>query len=526
MGLSFLVSTLVGVAVLYVLKLVLFPKRALAPLPPGPKGKPIIGNLADLPPPGQKDWEYWAGFKKLYGPISSVTILGQTIIMVNDRQMSIDLMEKRSSIHSSRPRMTFAGELVGWNNAVAMQEYSDRFRAYRKAIHKAFGTKPLAARFNSLQDVEVRRFLLRVLDKPHDLIQHLRTEAGAVILKIAYGYNIEPHGSDPLVMLVNDAMEDFSLAAAPGKWIVDTVPFLKHLPAWLPGMGFKKIASAWRKTLIETIEKPYIFVRQQMRQGSYPPSYLASLVEEGAHKWTPDDELLAKWSAGSLYTGGADTTVSSLSCFFLAMALNPDVQRKAQEEIDRVIGPNKLPSFADRENLPYIDAVVKEVLRWHPVGPIGLPHMTTEDDIYEGYRIPKGSIILPNIWEMFHDPSAYANPEAFNPDRFLATDTHTPELDPHSIAFGFGRRICPGRLLADNTVFLSIAQSLAVFNIATTEEIGKPDFTTGVVSHPAPYKYEITPRSEAHEALIRAVEVEAPWEESHAAEINGIDFKA
>ena len=73
MGLSFLVSTLVGVAVLYVLKLVLFPKRALAPLPPGPKGKPIIGNLADLPPPGQKDWEYWAGFKKLYGAPSIVS---------------------------------------------------------------------------------------------------------------------------------------------------------------------------------------------------------------------------------------------------------------------------------------------------------------------------------------------------------------------------------------------------------------------------------------------------------------------
>lgn len=84
------------------------------------------------------------------------------------------------------------------------------------------------------------------------------------------------------------------------------------------------------------------------------------------------------------------------------MALNPDVQRKAQEELDRVIGPNKLPTFADRENLPYIDAVVKETLRWHPVGPIGLPHMTTADDIYEGYRIPKGSIILPNIWYVSH----------------------------------------------------------------------------------------------------------------------------
>jgi cytochrome P450 len=80
------------------------------------------------------------------------------------------------------------------------------------------------------------------------------------------------------------------------------------------------------------------------------------------------------------------------------MALFPDVQRKAQEEIDRVVGTHRLPSFGDRENLPYLDAIVQEVLRWHPVAPMGIPHMTTEDDIYEGYLIPKGALLLPNIW--------------------------------------------------------------------------------------------------------------------------------
>jgi cytochrome P450 len=80
------------------------------------------------------------------------------------------------------------------------------------------------------------------------------------------------------------------------------------------------------------------------------------------------------------------------------MALFPDVQRKAQEEIERVVGQNRLPNTADRINLPYINAVVKEVLRWHPVAPMGLPHMSTVDDNYNNYFIPKGSIILPNIW--------------------------------------------------------------------------------------------------------------------------------
>ena len=85
----------------------------------------------------------------------------------------------------------------------------------------------------------------------------------------------------------------------------------------------------------------------------------------------------------------------------MAMALFPEAQRKAQEEIDRVVGTDRLPTFEDRENLPYVDALVKEALRWHPVVPMGVPHVTTEDDIYEGYFIPKGSILLPNIWYAF-----------------------------------------------------------------------------------------------------------------------------
>ena len=80
------------------------------------------------------------------------------------------------------------------------------------------------------------------------------------------------------------------------------------------------------------------------------------------------------------------------------MTLFPEVQLEAQEEIDRIVGTKRLPNFEDRPNLPYVDAIVKEVLRWHPVAPIGVPHMTTEDDIFNGYLIPKGALILANTW--------------------------------------------------------------------------------------------------------------------------------
>ncbi|KAI9375047.1 cytochrome P450 [Aspergillus egyptiacus] len=516
-----LLSLIVPLGITLVVSLQRLSNRSDRPLPPGPKPKFIVGNLGDLPPPGQPDWLHWSKFKEQYGPISSVTVLGQTIVVINDSRVAFDLLEKRSSLYSSRPNMVFAGELVGWDNILAMQKYSDIFRAYRKAMHRVLGTKNTIAQFNALQEVEVRRFLLRVLEQPDDLVQHIRTEAGAVILKIAYGYNIEPHGSDPLVDLANEALANFSAAGTPGAWMVDTMPFLKLIPGWFPGAGFKRTAAAWKNNLITTIEKPYRFVVQQMEQGKHPASYLSNLLEENHGKTlSAEEQQVIKWSAGSLYTGGADTTVSTLSCFFLAMALHPEVQKKAQEELDRVLGPNHLPTFEDRPNLPYIDAIVKEALRWHPVAPMGIPHMCTVEDVYKGYRIPKGSIIMPNIWAFTHDPEAYRDPMSFHPDRFLSD---TPEPDPHNLSFGFGRRVCPGKLLADSTIFLSVAQSLAVFNFqAHSDGNTRAEFLPGVVSHPAPYQLKITPRSAAHEELIRSVAVDFPWEESDARNIVGI----
>lgn len=202
------------------------------------------------------------------------------------------------------------------------------------------------------------------------------------------------------------------------------------------------------------------------------------------------------------------------------MTLYPEVQRKAQEEIDRVVGTGRLPNFEDRENLPYVDAVVKEALRWHPVTPIGLPHVATEDDIYNGYFIPKGAMSLAVIWGFMHDPNLYSDPMRFKPERFLGEQ---PDPDPHTMCFGFGRRVCPGRVLADMSVYLTIAQSLAVFKISTPAGIhNKAEFEAGIISHPIPYKADIRPRSEEHEKLIRRVEVEHPWQESDAKYLEAV----
>jgi cytochrome P450 len=216
--------------------------------------------------------------------------------------------------------------------------------------------------------------------------------------------------------------------------------------------------------------------------------------------------------------------------FFLAITVFPEVQKKAQEELDRVIGDSRLPLSKDRAQLPYIEAIMKETHRWHLVLPMGLPHSSTEEDTCRGYRIPKGSILLANSWHFTHDPAVYPDPMGFQPDRFLETPTHKPEPDPRNYIFGYGRRICPGRYVADNALFITIAQTLAVFNVDKfvngRGKIVEPEmkFEPGAISHPVPYRCSIKPRSLAHEKLIKAAEQEYPWEDSDAEELENIKW--
>jgi len=123
------------------------------------------------------------------------------------------------------------------------------------------------------------------------------------------------------------------------------------------------------------------------------------------------------------------------------MVLNPKAMKKAQEELDRVVGEGELPDFSHKDNLPYIDALVKEVLRWNPSLPITVPNRAMQDDVYRGYFIPKGATVIKNVWAIFRDPKVYPDPEAFNPDRFLKDGKIDPLVfNPEDRAFGTGRR--------------------------------------------------------------------------------------
>ncbi|KAL4900392.1 hypothetical protein BDW74DRAFT_188242 [Aspergillus multicolor] len=511
----YLVLLAAGLISLYLLK-VMSTRASPRPLPPGPRPLPIIGNLRDMPAADSPDWVHWMKHKDLYGPISTVAVPGQRLIILNDAKVAHELLEKRSLIYSDRPSSPFAS-LCGMGETVLMQGYGKSLRTYRQYIHHEMGTYKAVSRFDQSQDTAVRRFLLRLLDTPQHLHEHARGLAGALILRVLYGYHMDYTRNDPLLDFIEEALKGFIAALVPGTWLVDAVPILKHIPVWFPGASFRRTAQQLRGELEFLADLPFGFVKDQVEAENSEPSYVSSLLKDKDTLPGSKDEHEIKWTAVSLYFGGADTTVSTIATFFLAMTLYPDIQKRAQQEIDRVVGRARLPGFSDRSNLPYINAIVKEALRWHPVAPMGVVHSSMEDDTYHGYHIPKGSLILPNVWAFCHDPYDYKDPMTFRPERFLGD---SPERDPHFV-FGYGRRICPGRILAESNLYLTIATSLAAFEVVKPVVDGaevdvQPHFLPGIISHPAPFKMAIKLRDPKYGELIRSVEEEHPFETKDA----------
>ncbi|KAG1850378.1 cytochrome P450 [Suillus subalutaceus] len=442
--------------------------------------------------PHIKPWLTFTEWGKKYGDILHIEVLGQHIVVLNSLKTAMDMLDNKSTIYSDRPILPVGGELIGWKNVTALLPYGDRLRRHRKNFHNVIGTRAAMGIYNQSRRSRLADSSSVCSKKPDQLEAHVRHTAGAVILRISHGYEVKEN-DDPFVDVADRALDQWSRVTRSWRLLVKA-------PEWFPGAGFKRVAREWHDTLEEMVSAPYKFVVDQM---------VAIIYSFANSPLSAEDEHVVKWCAATLYAGASDTTVSTINSFFLAMTLFPDVQKKAQAEIDAVVGPDRLPSITDQDSLPYIGALAKEALRWHAVTPTGFPHCVSEDDIHDGYYIPKGSVVIPNIWFMLHDPEIYVNPWQFNPERFLANDGKKPETEPRTICFGFGRRCFSftGIHLVEASVWLSIAMSLAVFDISKTVENGieiipDVDQSSGTISHPKPFKCSIKPRSSKAVALI------------------------
>lgn len=467
------------------------------PLPPSPPTNILSGNVRQMPQ--TEPWKAFGEWSKLYGsPLVSFRVYNRRTVVLNTYKAAADLLDVRSSIYSDRPFTWFYGELVGRKmNVFQMSSQNPRFKVYRRTLNS--GLNPRAVQgYRDLQVQEVHVLLRGLATSPEDFLAHLRRNAGAVVLKLAYGWNVEGN-DDYFVSLMEEAFQISAQIVKPGGWLVDAIPILRFVPSWFPGARFKRQAAEAREHFSKIDSVPHMWAKNQIESGHYTESFTSQhLKREDGRPLTSDEEDIVKWCTAALYAGGADTTVAAMTTFILRMALHPHVQQRAQKEVDDVIGKDRLPEPADEKRLPYVTALIKEILRISPVAPLGLTHRVTQDDEYLGYCIPKGASIVPNIWAMMHNPELYPDPMVFSPDRFMEP---LNQMDPRKVAFGFGRRVCPGAYFAETAMFLNICSILSVFTILKPlNENGKEvdplvEYTTGITSHAKPFHCRIVPRA-------------------------------
>lgn len=480
--------------------------RTKSALPPGPPAEWFLGHLRVIPT-FSPEYTFIEWSRQLGSDILSFNVLGQPVIVLNSVQAAIDLLDKRGANYCDRPRFVLF-EVMGWGKTLTFLRWGPTFRKHRRVLQKSFQKSNIIP-FRPLQERETAIMLDGIARDPREWENTVRRFATAVVLGIGFGLNISGN-DDHFIDVARDASYALGHGGTPAGTPVDFFPFLRWLPSALHDKSLK-FARDWRWAIVNLHDKPFEAVTSLGDRGQ---SLISNLLDQ--RRWQlergEDPEMSVddiKGAAGAVYAAGQDTTWATMIVFILNMVLHPNVQLKAQEILDEVVGRRRLPTFEDRPRLRYIDYIVQETLRWCPVSPVGVPHRSLADDVYQGYLIPAGSHVYANARAMTHDARTYHEPEEFNPDRYVPT-SEGGRGEPFPVGqFGFGRRICVGQHLADASVWIAMAGMLSTLTISKAiDEEGNeisPDveLTAGLTSHPKSFQCRIEPRDEYALAAIK-----------------------
>jgi cytochrome P450 len=485
-------------------------------MPPGPTPLPFLGNKLQLPK--SKPWIRFQEWSKTYGPIFTIWIGRKPTVVISDPNIAVELMEKRSTKYSSRPRMVAMGEILWDNASILVQPYGKEWSVRRKLLHQALTPKALRL-YKPVQTAEASRLCQQLLDSPANWEKFLERFTSSIVFCVAYGHRIDSLNAN----VIHQRFKFMHVAASlnvPGKYLVESFPILKHVPdalapwkADIKARGREEAAA--NMALVDVVRSD--LARAKVQGDDIPDSLCKLLLELREKEHIPLSDRNFSYIPASLFGAGSDTTASTLCTAFLALVTHPDSLHAAHRELDIVVGADRSPTFEDESNLPYIRALVKEVLRWRPVAVLGgTPHASTEDDRYEGYYIPSGTTVLGNSWAINLNEEYYPNPHHFDPTRFLddalverskAPTTLTGKPHPaksgHS-SFGWGRRICPGANLAENSLYIALAKILWAFDIQPKDGVKYDTFayTEGFNIRPQKFECEIHIRSEAHRRML------------------------
>ncbi|KAF8191276.1 cytochrome P450 [Pholiota molesta] len=479
--------------------------RAGIPLPPGPRSLPLVGNMFQIP---QKDeWPIYEAWAKKYGPITYLTMLGTPMIVLNSLKVVRELMDERSGVYSNRPLMAMK-ELcdLDW---VLTYISGEGHRIRRTTVQRYF-SGPASVKHRYHQQDESRILVANLLKKPDDLEDHIKQHTSSSILLGTYGYRVSG-AHDPIVHEMERSFKQVGLFNGPIAFLIEAGPNLKKWPTFLSLSGFNKTFNEIKRVFTACRVDPFMRTKQKIDDGTAVPCFVSTSLDDIASEaaLSPDEakqkEELVMDCASVMYAAATDSTSCTLRSFFALMSLHPHVMQRAQEDIDRVTEKERLPTFDDWERLPYINAIILEVLRYNTVTPLGLPHGVAKDDIYNGMLIPKGSMVCANLWLIFHDPEIFADPDTFKPERFLG-DEGARCREVLNIAWGSGRRSCPGRQFAEAALFITISSVIACFNMTPkptpTGQVPKLTFHDGFIRRPITFPISITPRSNKWAELV------------------------
>ncbi|KAK2053410.1 cytochrome P450 [Colletotrichum caudatum] len=508
---------------------VLRPSRPDVNFPPGPPTVPFLGNLHRIPL--TKPFLQFAEWGRAYGSHGLVGLqLGPSkrAVVVNSWRSARDLLDRRGAIYSSRPYVPIVEYVVPAPGDIHLvfMPYGPKWRKARKTVTD-FLKDDEVDKLAALQNAESSQMMHELLSEPRGYHNHILRYFGAIILSSVFG----TRGRD-----FTDQAKIKQFFACQAEWAgmldqgavppFDVFPFLQYVPdVMTPWRGWRKRAAALKDKQNGLYHDLFEEAKARIDRGKGEDSFVASLLRNNATEGYSDVEL--EYIAGFLMEGGSDTTAGAFETFVLSMAAHPDIQKKAQAEVDSVFGDDGVsPERLDGAVLPYLRACFLETLRWRPGFPLAIPHATTQDDVYEGYHIPANTTILMNIWAISHDPDEYDDPDSFNPDRFIGStfgvkqgNESTKEAPDQSrrptYSFGAGRRVCAGQRMAENSMLMTMSKLLWCFDVVPGDRA--PDtnvqtaFKDAILTGPKTFDVSFEVRSEERRKVLVA-----QWHEADA----------
>jgi cytochrome P450 len=487
---------------------------------PGPNGSyPLIGVGFFLPLNAPALFHNWA---LRYGDIFKIRVGWYDWVVINTPEAVREILEKQAVSTSSKAPAPMSHDIVTGGKRMPTMPYGSHWRAQRSLV-RVITTVPMTATFVPSQEFEAKQLLFDLAtdnENQRNFYQHMRRYAFSIIMTNTFGERVKSwdHPDARNAVKSQEILRDTS---RPGAFVVDELPPLQRLPKYLqPG---RKRAEEAAKKVLDVKMNLWRRIEKQFKEGTAAHCYAREILEKKDYWYSQglNDEDLA-WVAGGLIEAGFETTAIALNGLVLYLAANQRVQDEAQEELMRVVGPDRLPTFADIQNLPYIRACVKEVLRINPMLMPGIRHYADADVVYKGHIIPKGTVLLANTAFLHFDPARFDNPFDFVPERFLGHKLYSSEYaamsDPYArdhFTFSTGRRTCPGARLAENSLDIALAGILWAFEIRAPlvngaearVAVGDDAFFPGPFHIPKPFAARFVPRNE-----MRLRTIKEQWE--------------